>query len=152
MKLTLNYENTTDKRLVGYQKRFRMIAKKALELNNLTKNYDVSVTIVDDETIHKMNKEYRGIDRPTDVLSFAFNDYDEGIVDEPINELGDIIISIETCKRQAKEYGHSFEREMCFLFTHGFLHLLGYDHMKKEDEVKMFAMQDTILNALEIFR
>ena len=152
MKLTLNYENNTNTKLIGYQKRFRMIAKKALELNNLTKNYDVSVTIVDDETIHQMNKEYRHIDRPTDVLSFAFNDYDEGIIDEPINELGDIIISIDTCKRQAKEYGHSFEREMCFLFTHGFLHLLGYDHMEKEDEVEMFKMQDIILNELEILR
>ena len=152
MKLIMNYENTTNHRLVGYQKRFRAIAKLALEKNNMKGNYDVSVTIVDDETIHQYNRDYRNIDRPTDVLSFAFNDYDEGIIDEPINTLGDIIISYDTCKRQAKEYGHSFERELCFLFTHGFLHLLGYDHMKKEDEVKMFGMQDIILGELNILK
>ena len=152
MKLIFNYENTTEHRLVGYQKRFKMIAKKALEKNHLDATYDLSVTIVDDETIHAYNRDYRNIDRPTDVLSFAYNDFDEGIIDEPINSLGDIIISYDTCKRQAKEYGHSFERELCFLFTHGFLHLLGFDHMKKEDEVVMFGLQDEILNELGIVK
>lgn len=109
----------------------------------------VSVSFVDNRYIHKLNKKYRQIDRPTDVISFAFldadNSYDKILYSQGIAILGDIYISIDKAKEQAEEYGHSLNRELCFLFVHGLLHLLGYDHMNEEDEKEMFALQDQIL-------
>ena len=115
------------------------------------KNILASVIIVDNETIHKLNKEYRNIDRETDVISFALED-DKTISDENIRVLGDIYISIDKAKEQAKEYEHSLKRELCFLMTHGFLHLLGYDHMTKEDEDIMFPLQKKILDEYGVKR
>lgn len=112
---------------------------------------EFSVIIVDNKRIHEINKEYRGIDRPTDVISFALED-SEGIEPENYRILGDIYISIDKVKEQAKEYGHSEKRELAFLTVHGFLHLLGYDHMKPEDEKVMFAHQEEILNNFGITR
>ena len=110
-----------------------------------------NVIITDNETIHRLNKEYRNIDRETDVISFALED-DKTIIDSPIRVLGDIYISLDKAKQQAKEYNHSLKRELCFLMTHGFLHLLGYDHMKKEDEEIMFPLQEKILNEYGVSR
>ena len=109
----------------------------------------LSVTLVDNKFIHELNREYRNVDRPTDVISFAFLDGDEQR-DEKLHgngpvPLGDIYISVEKAKAQAEEYGHPLERELFFLFVHGLLHLLGYDHMTKEDEAVMFKLQDEIL-------
>ena len=119
--------------------------------NHLGLNCDaiLSVTFVDNEFIHKLNKEYRNVDRPTDVISFAFLDGDEDRNKKlhgkgPVT-LGDIYISVDKAKAQAEEYGHPLERELSFLFVHGLLHLLGYDHMTKEDEAVMFKLQDEIL-------
>ena len=110
----------------------------------------VSLTFVDNKYIHKINKKYRHIDRPTDVISFAFLDaedsYDKILFSPGPVVLGDIYISIEKAKEQASEYQHSLDRELCFLFVHGLLHLLGYDHMTSEDEKEMFALQDQILS------
>ncbi len=115
---------------------------------------EVSLMFTDDETIHEMNREYRGIDRPTDVLSFALEEGEEeeiyGGPEE--NLLGDIIISVETATRQAEEYGHSVEREMAFLALHGMLHLLGYDHMEEEERKEMRAQEEAILASLGITR
>ena len=115
---------------------------------------EVSLMFTDDETIHEMNREYRGIDRPTDVLSFALEEGEEeeiyGGPEE--NLLGDIIISVETATRQAEEYGHSVEREMAFLALHGMLHLLGYDHMGEEERKEMRAQEEAILASLGITR
>ena len=96
-----------------------------------------------------MNREYRNVDRPTDVISFAFLDNEEN-KDEMLKHsgpvcLGDIYISVDKAKEQAEEYGHPLKRELSFLFVHGLLHLLGYDHMNKEDEEVMFKLQDEIL-------
>ena len=112
--------------------------------------YLTDVTIVDNETIHKINREYRKVDRPTDVISFAFLDEESerNLKGGPIN-LGQIIISFEKAEEQAKEYGHSLNREMVFLFVHGMLHLLGYDHMNEQDEKVMFELQDKILGGLK---
>ncbi len=113
---------------------------------------DVSfnVIIVDNDYIHKLNKEYRNIDRETDVISFALED------DKTFNPLervlGDIYISIDKAKSQSEEYGHSLKRELCFLAVHGMLHLLGYDHMEKEDEKVMFGLQEEILDEMDIKR
>ena len=112
---------------------------------------EFSVIIVDNERIHKINKEYRGIDRPTDVISFALED-SEGVELENYRILGDIYISIDKVKEQAKSYGHSERRELAFLTVHGFLHLLGYDHMEPDEEKIMFAKQEEILNGFGITR
>ncbi|MBO6145605.1 MAG: rRNA maturation RNase YbeY [Bacilli bacterium] len=114
-------------------------------------NVVCSVIIVDNKKIHEINKEYRNIDRETDVISFALED-DETIPEDDIRVLGDIYISIDKAKSQAEEYGHSLKRELCFLMTHGFLHLLGYDHMKKEDEEIMFPLQEKILEEYGVRR
>lgn len=112
---------------------------------------EFSVIIVDNKKIHEINKQYRGIDRPTDVISFALEDNEE-ITFDHYRPLGDIYISIDKVKEQAKTYGHSEKRELAFLTIHGFLHLLGYDHMNKEDEKIMFAKQEEILNGYGITR
>lgn len=112
---------------------------------------EFSVIIVDNERIHEINKQYRGIDRPTDVISFALEDNEEISLDN-YRILGDIYISIDKVKEQAREYGHSEKRELAFLTIHGFLHLLGYDHMKPEEEKIMFAKQEEILNGFGIKR
>lgn len=120
------------------------VINKAIEVEKLN-NLEFNIIIVDNEYIHKLNRDYRKIDRPTDVITFALEDYEDGIkLDHRL--LGDIYISIEKAKSQAEEYGHSFKREICFLAVHGFLHLLGYDHMEKEEERIMFSKQELILN------
>jgi probable rRNA maturation factor len=113
---------------------------------------DVSfnVIIVDNDYIHKLNKEYRNIDRETDVITFALED--DKTFNPEIRILGDVYISIDKAHSQSIEYGHSFLRELCFLAVHGMLHLLGYDHMKKEDEIVMFKLQDEILEEMNIKR
>ncbi len=110
-----------------------------------------SIIFVEDEEIHKINKEYRGIDRVTDVISFAFED-SKDIEYNDIRLLGDIYICIPQMKRQAEEYGHSEKRELSFLAVHGLLHLLGYDHMNEKDEKEMFGLQELILNETNIKR
>ncbi len=108
-----------------------------------------SLILIDDEKMHKLNKEYRGIDRTTDVLSFALED--NNTFKTEIRELGDIFISIPKMQSQAIEYQHSEKRELSFLACHGLLHLLGYDHTKsKEEEKRQFALQEAILNDLNI--
>lgn len=120
---------------------------------------EVCISVVDDETIRELNRTYRQKDVPTDVLSFALNETVEGepeihyeTEEEADASLGDIVISLPTAQRQAQEYGHSLERELAFLTIHGFLHLLGYDHMNEEDEKVMFARQRAILEEMGIAR
>ncbi|WP_077618847.1 rRNA maturation RNase YbeY [Bacillus sinesaloumensis] len=119
------------------------------EKEDVEEGTEVSVTFVDNDRIQEINREYRDKDQPTDVISFAMEEMGEGeiaIIGEDIPKvLGDIIISIPRAKEQADDYGHSFARELGFLAVHGFLHLLGYDHMTKEDEEKMFSRQKDIL-------
>ncbi len=108
------------------------------------KNVMFNVIIIDDERIHKINKEYRKIDRPTDVITFALED-DKQIDTPEVRVLGDIYISYDKVISQSKEYGHSKKRELCFLGIHGLLHLLGYDHMNEKDEKVMFGLQKELL-------
>ena len=117
-------------------------------------NGEVSVTLTNNEYIHTLNKEYRGIDRPTDVLSFALNESEEpDMVDGPaVNVLGDLIISVERAEEQAADYGHSLRREVAFLTVHGMLHLLGYDHMEDEEREEMEAEQRFVMEKLGIPR
>lgn len=114
-------------------------------------NAIMNIIIIDNEKIHEINREYRGIDRPTDVISFALED-DKTFINTDFRVLGDIYISIDKVHEQAENYGHSFRRELSFLTVHGILHLLGYDHMEPEDEKVMFKKQDDILKDLNILR
>ena len=111
----------------------------------------VSVTVVDDETIHGINKEYRNVDRPTDVISFPSEEGEE-ILAPPDGFLGDLVISYPRAVAQAEEYGHSITREFCFLVAHSMLHLLGYDHMTPEEAAVMEAKQARALDELGITR
>ena len=110
-----------------------------------------NVIIVDNAYIHKINLEYRGIDRPTDVITFALED-EKDVQAKEIRVLGDIYISKDKVIEQAKEYGHSLKRELFFLVTHGIYHLLGYDHMTEEQEKVMFKKQEDVLNEYGITR
>ena len=109
-----------------------------------------NVIIVNNDYIHKLNKEYRNIDRETDVITFALED--DKTFNPDIRILGDVYISIDKAKSQSEEYGHSLLRELCFLAVHGMLHLLGYDHMEKKDEEVMFKLQEEILDEMDIKR
>ena len=107
----------------------------------------VSATIVDNETIRTLNRDYRGLDRPTDVISFAYLETDK--VDGPITDLGEICIALSVAEAQAAEYSHPLRRELAFLFIHGTLHLLGYDHVNSEEEAQaMYNLQNELLNTL----
>lgn len=123
----------------------------ALKHENLA-NVTFNVIFVDSDKIKELNKTYRNIDRETDVISFALEDGEANINFEFGRLLGDIYICVPKMKAQAKEYGHSIAREMGFLTIHGLLHLLGYDHMTKEEEKIMFAKQEEILNAYGLKR
>lgn len=139
---------TREKGWLGYKSRFNEIADKAVSVLNEKEDYAVSVIFVRDKRIHQINRDYRNVDRVTDVITFAAcegEDFDEA---EEIRELGDIFINVDAAKRQAEQYGHSLEREICFLFTHGLLHCFGYDHMNEEDEKVMFAYQREILDEI----
>ena len=115
------------------------------------KNAIFSIIFVEDDEIHRINRDYRKVDRVTDVISFAFEDNEEMVYND-IRVLGDIYICIPQMKRQAISYGHSEKRELSFLAVHGLLHLLGYDHMTKEDEEEMFGLQELILDGENIKR
>ena len=132
-----------------YEEVYALLVEKTL--NHLGLKFDpyISVTIVDNNYIHEINRTYRHIDRPTDVISFAFLDdnpnKEQLFHSEQMVVLGEIYISYQKAEEQAVAYGHSLERELKFLFVHGLLHLLGYDHMNEEDEKVMFRLQDEIL-------
>lgn len=111
-----------------------------------------NVIIVDNDYIHELNKNYRNIDRETDVITFALEDEKDMVEPEGERILGDIYISIDKAISQAEEYGHSLTRELCFLAVHGFYHLLGYDHMTDAEEKVMFAKQEEVLHECEIER
>ena len=144
-----NYEITDNGLYKDYDYLYDVI-NAALEHENVN-NAIFSVVFVGDEEIHEMNREYRGVDRVTDVISFAFEDNND-LVYNDIRMLGDIFICIPQMKRQATEYGHSEKRELSFLAVHGILHLLGYDHMEKDEEEIMEKKQEEILNLLGIGR
>ena len=171
--MIINLENDQQKLELSAQvlERLQEGLQAVARLNELPEESEVDVTIVDDEEIHALNREYRGMDKPTDVLSFAL---DEDCEDEDEPELiggpeehlfGDIIISAETALRQAEEYGHGLEREMenqsleqeisfndhyVHILIHGILHLLGYDHMTEEDKAEMRAKEEEALRAINL--
>lgn len=128
----------------------KKVIKRTLKHENVKKAY-FSIIFVDNERIQEINREYRGKDAVTDVISFALEDSPD-IIANNIRVLGDIYICIPRMIEQSEAYGHSIKRELSFLCVHGLLHLLGYDHMKKEDEELMFGLQEDILNEEGITR
>ena len=151
MELSFEFINQTTENLDAYEKEFTDIIHTTMQLLKIEDDIELSCIIVDDNEIHRINREYRNIDRPTDVISFALED-DKTFNLQEIRVLGDIYISIEKARSQALEYGHSFKRELSFLAIHGFLHLLGYDHMEKDEEEIMFKKQEEVLSRYEINR
>ena len=140
----------------NYEKKYLDITKVTLEYLGLDFSPVISISFVDNKYIHKINKKYRDVDRDTDVISFAFLDDDENrdntLHSKGIVPLGDIYISVDKAKEQAENYGHSLERELSFLYVHGLLHLLGYDHQNEEQEKEMFTLQEEILQKLGVTR
>ena len=153
MELSFEFINQTKENLDEYQTLFTQIIDTTTKLLKIDDELELSCIIVDNEEIHRINREYRQIDRPTDVISFAYEDDEYFEIEGMPRQLGDIFISIDKAKEQAEEYGHSFKREFCFLFTHGLLHLLGYDHVEDEVEAEMmYGLQEVILNVQKITR
>ena len=154
--IEVNYNAISE--LQNEEKLIKEVVSRVLEEEKVLPEVDVYITLTNNEEIHKINKEYRDVDRPTDVLSFPMYERDEiaGLKNDTDDEiekiLGDIIVSIEKVREQAEEYGHSFERELAYLVTHGMLHLLGYDHMIEEEKAVMRKREEEILETLNITR
>ena len=142
-----------------YEKIIEKVVKKCFEIEKLenSKLY-ISITLTNPKNIRIINKQYRNLDKETDVLSFPMFEKEE--LEEKVKKsdfeyediLGDVIISIDRVKEQAKYYGHSFERELAYMIVHGFYHLMGYDHIKEEDKIKMRPKEENVLNDLGIRR
>lgn len=149
--IDFNLEGKVDKIIDLYpQSVIKNILDLVCKYENITSFHTLSYIIVDNDEIHEINKKYRNIDRPTDVITFAsIDDVPRGVVPE---ELGDIFISYEKVYSQAFDYGHSPLREFAFLVIHGALHSLGYDHQTKEQEEIMFTLQNKILDEIKIGR
>ena len=152
MSLRIYFENEQEKYPVTYN--LKMLLREAIETTLDFEDFqnvcEVSVTFTDNEGIQELNKKFRQIDKPTDVLSFPLFDFEgdceEPPIDEMISNLGDIVISLERAAAQAAEFGHSFEREVAFLTVHSMLHLFGYDHVDSEEQdMEMRRMQREIL-------
>lgn len=126
------------------------VVLECLKQENKGTDYEISITFIDDDEIHELNKEYRGVDKPTDVLSFPMGEDELDIPGETL--LGDIVISIETARRQAEEFGHSLEREISYLVAHSMFHLMGYDHMNDEEKVIMRRKEKKVMSILGIFK
>ena len=138
-----------------YDKIVGQVIRKCFEEENLLKkNLYVNIVLTTAENIKKINKEHRGVDKETDVLSFPMFEANEieNINSENEDVLGDIVISLEQIKKQAEEYGHTLERELAYMLVHSFYHLMGYDHMVEEDKTKMRQKEETILEKLNIKR
>ncbi|MFJ7919598.1 rRNA maturation RNase YbeY [Lysinibacillus fusiformis] len=156
MILTIDFTDETNEVAAQHTELVEKLLQHAASVENIEPETEVSVTFVTNDTIQDINREYRGKDQPTDVISFALEELGEGEIAVTFEGmpriLGDIIISTDRAKEQAEEYNHSFERELGFLAVHGFLHLLGYDHMEPEEEKVMFTKQDEILQTFGLGR
>ena len=155
--MNLLIDNRTDEPLTAeLEDAIRRAAAEALRYEEFDEDCEISVSIVDNEEIREINRQFRNIDRATDVLSFPMLTFAEGEEAE-VNEndeivLGDIIISLERAKEQAEEYGHSYRRELNYLLVHGIMHCLGYDHMTEEEKSEMREKEECILGKMGITR
>lgn len=156
MTLMIDFSDETNETAAEQMEEIEKILNYAANKLSIEDGSELSVTFVNNDRIQEINREYREKDAPTDVISFAMEELGEGEIEligtDMPRVLGDIIISTERANEQAEEYGHSFMRELGFLAVHGFLHLLGYDHMTKEDEEEMFSLQKEILDGYGLSR
>lgn len=151
MKLTVYYENQQNEEKVNYK--LKMLVRRAIAETLAYEQYqndaEVSVTFTDDDGIHELNQRFRGVDAPTDVLSFPLLDFEDETGEPPIDEienmLGDIVLNLNRVRAQAEEFGHPFEREAAFLTVHSMLHLLGYDHVNGEEEEREMRRRQTAI-------
>lgn len=156
--MIISIENDQDKVVWNKELQDKLVAAldAVAKLENIEEDAEVDITIVDDEEIHQINRDYRGVDRPTDVISFALDDEledsDEPELVDGFEEhlLGDIILSLETAQRQAEEYGHGIEREVAYLGVHSLLHLLGFDHMDEEEKAEMRQHEEAALRLINL--
>jgi probable rRNA maturation factor len=157
MNLTIDFIDETETLKQDQLEMLEKLLSHAAKEEGVEAGSEVSIMFVNNERITEINRDYRGKDQPTDVISFALDDEEEGddpiIYDEQIPHLlGEIVISVPKIEEQAADYGHSFERELGFLCVHGFLHLLGYDHMTDKDEKEMFDKQKVLLEQYGLTR
>ena len=141
------YNKTKGSNLKQYYTDLDKIFESCLTTLKVDKEVDVAVILIRSKAIQKLNKQYRNIDKSTDVISFAIQDSEEIMFDDTL-DIGDIYINVDSVVSQALDYGHSIRREFCFLFIHGLLHCFGYDHMNEKDEKIMFELQNKILDPL----
>lgn len=165
MTINMEYE-TSDQLDFDYEALVKKVVEACLDYEDCPYEAEVSVLFTDDEEIRQINNEFRGIDTPTDVLSFPANEYEtpgnfDGFEEIALDSfhpetgeliLGDIVISVDRAKLQAKEYGHSVEREVAFLTAHSMFHLFGYDHLEEEERIIMEEKQNNVLEKLQILR
>lgn len=156
MKLLIN--NTTNEN-IDFEKDLERVVKEVLKVEDLDENVEISVTFVDRHEIHRLNREYRNVDRQTDVLSFPLFEQIQdlkNVKDQEIDSLpymlGDIVICMDVAKEQAKDFGHSLQRELMYLSCHSLLHLLGYDHMKDDEKLEMRTKEKEIMKNLGVFK
>ena len=147
--MNLIITNQTDQD-INMDDKLEDVITTVLETEGFSLNYEVSISFVDKDEIHRLNKYYRKVDRPTDVLSFPM---DEDFFIEGVDTmLGDIVICMDVAKDQAKDFGHSLDREIMYLTAHSCLHLLGYDHMEDDEKVKMRAREKEVMKSLGVFK
>lgn len=152
MNLLISNDTNEDLDLDLIRKKAEKTITEVLRVENISKNVEVSLSIVDKETIHKLNKDYRNVDRETDVLSFPLDE--EGFDNEgnPLILLGDIVICLDVAEDQAANFGHSLEREIMYLICHSTLHLLGYDHIEEDDKKVMRLKEKEVMKNLGVFK
>ena len=152
MNLLIANDTNEDLDLDLIRKKAEKTIREVLRVENISENAEVSLSIVDKETIHKLNKEYRNVDRETDVLSFPLDE--EGFDNEgnPLILLGDIVIWLDVAEDQAVDFGHSLEREIMYLICHSTLHLLGYDHIEEDDKKVMRSKEKEVMKNLGVFK
>lgn len=154
MNLLIDNQTNED---INLQESLKKVIKEVLKVEGIDESIcEISLSFVDSDTIHKLNKEYRGVDRPTDVLSFPIEDFvnedRKHILEKDYLMLGDVIICVDIAKNQAKDLGHSFEREIMYLTCHSILHLLGYDHIDEDDKIKMRGREKEVMKNLGVFK
>lgn len=152
MNLLLANDTNEDLDLELIRQKSLKTIEEVLKVENFRENAEVSLSIVDKDTIHKLNKDYRNVDRETDVLSFPMDEEAFDNEGNPIFLLGDIVICLDVARNQAAEFGHSLEREMMYLICHSTLHLLGYDHIEEDDKAKMRAKEKEVMKNLGVFK
>lgn len=147
--MNLIIANQTDQK-IDMDEKLESVVKTVLETEGLSLDYEVSITFVDKDEIHKLNKEFRNVDRSTDVLSFPM---DEDFFIEGVDTmLGDIVICMDVAKDQAKDFGHSLDREIMYLTAHSMLHLLGYDHLEEDEKFHMRSREKEVMKSLGVFK